>query len=60
VSRLKVTAVLAGAVLASTLALGCGSKEEDKQPKIQGTPDPRIKGPAKPGGGGQPGPAELK
>jgi len=41
--------------------VGCGSKEDDKQPKMQGPVDPKIQ-PASPGGGkgaNKPGDASL-
>lgn len=50
---------------ACILSVGCGdSKVDNKQPKLSGPPDPRIKGPATPGGGGdakggKPGAATL-
>ncbi len=49
--------IVAALLLAALVVpfLGCGSdskkKEEDKQPKLQGPGDPKIKGPATPGGG---------
>ncbi len=53
-------------VLGCCVVLGCGSgsptggADDNKQPKLQGTPDPRIKGPATPGGAGGQKPAEIK
>jgi len=52
VSR-SIKPLLAAFVLGAVCTLGCGSKDEDKQPKLKGEPDPQIQGPATPGGGGE-------
>jgi hypothetical protein len=47
--------ILTSCVLCLTLTfvLGCGGGGTDsKQPKLSGTPDPKITGPAQPGAGG--------
>ncbi len=40
-----------GSLLLTAALIGCGSKADDKQPKVSGDPDPRLKGagPALPG-----------
>jgi hypothetical protein len=49
------------AALIGTIVLpGCsGGATDSKQPKLAGPPDPKIKGPAKPGAAGNPGSATL-
>ncbi|HEX4606959.1 MAG TPA: hypothetical protein VH092_02015 [Urbifossiella sp.] len=52
-TRIRLT--LVALVVASLVipAIGCGgAKQEEKQPKLQSPPDPKIKGPAQPGGAG--------
>ena len=44
----------------SATLTACKDAADDKQPKLQGTGDPNIKGPVQPGGGGQPKAAEIK
>jgi len=56
--------VLMLAVVVGTVVLtGCKDAADDKQPKLQGPPDPKIKGPAQPGGAkpgdAKPGDAKL-
>lgn len=46
------TASLLSLAATLLLAVGCDSKVQDKQPKLQGQPDPRIQGPANPGASG--------
>lgn len=59
VSR-NIKPLLAAFVLGAVFTLGCGKKDEDKQPKLQGEPDPQIQGPATPGGGeNKPGAATV-
>jgi len=46
------------ALLASWLS-GCGETVTNKEPKLVGPPDPKIKGPAAIGGGGANQPGEV-
>jgi len=56
VRSILLLAVLAGVSITLT---SCKDAADDKQPKFQGTVDPKIKGPAQPGGGGQPKASEI-
>lgn len=54
--------VLAIVAVVAFAPMGCeDSADDEKQPQMQGNPDPNIKGPATPGGGGagNPGDAAL-
>lgn len=48
-------------LFAATLIAGCSDSASDsKQPKLQGSPDPKIKEPSKPVGGANNQPAAVK
>ena len=59
-TRLTRNIALVPVLLGLFLSMGCGSSSsaENKQPKLEGAPDPRVKGPATPGVGGAK-PADL-
>lgn len=54
----KTVSVLALAVLGLALVTGCGSDPDQtdaKQPRLQGSPDPRVTRPVAPAGAAAPG-----